>query len=246
MLNLWNLFEKVKSAAACSMISDSPFISRRRPAAAPRACWGRRGVNASHAALLTNNSHTTTHNNNNTRWKKRLCPLSRWAPSPHRPCQQQLALCAENKDDGLNIMWRGGAREGRSGREREGDDWPLLGIMENLEEDPLCCCRAVSDEEWLLSFLILPLPLQSAICFFLMYYGVRYTASISILHNAVCNDDSHCVTAANTPRCLHCLIFTANTLISLTRLKMFTDMWCVMFTNMFTDVLYVLGLLRVP
>lgn len=39
--------------------------------------------------------------------------------------------------------------------EREGDDWPLLGIMENLEEDPLCCCRAVSDEEWLPSLLIL-------------------------------------------------------------------------------------------
>lgn len=65
-------------------------------------------------------------------------------------------VCVENKDDGLNIMWRGGARQGRSGREREGDDWPLLGIMENLEEDPLCCCRAVSDEEWLLSLLILP------------------------------------------------------------------------------------------
>lgn len=100
-------------------------------------------------------------------------------------------VCVENKDDGLNIMWRGGAREGRRGRERErkregGDDWPLLGIMENLEEDPLRCCQAVSDEEW--SPLTPHPPLlhhNQQLCFFEMYHGMNYKACISILYNVV-------------------------------------------------------------
>lgn len=29
----------------------------------------------------------------------------RWALSSNRLCQQQVALCVENKDDRLNIMW---------------------------------------------------------------------------------------------------------------------------------------------
>lgn len=38
--------------------------------------------------------------------------------------------------------------------------------MEKLEEDLLRCCRAVSDKEWLLSLLVLPL--KSAVYVFLI------------------------------------------------------------------------------
>lgn len=81
-------------------------------------------------------------------------------------------MCVENKDDGLNIMWRGGAREGRSGtdRERERDDWSLLGIMENSEEIRSVVVGLLAMKNGSSSS---PLPLQSAIC--LLYNASCHT-----------------------------------------------------------------------
>lgn len=140
-----------------------------RPAAAPTRPAedevGRGGVKASLLQLtLPNTNNTTQHTHNNRQQKEKTVrsPDGPWAltgpasNSLHCVCWKQrwrIKYHVARWSEG-GTQWER-EREG-GGRGGEGDDWPLLGIMENLEEDPLCCCRAVSDEEWLLSLLILP------------------------------------------------------------------------------------------